>query len=123
MKISELTKKLMLKRHFITLNAFSCIEINAHALIFFISFMKEASLDSAFNTESLGSEQCENLFRQIRSLRSTFSTVTNASVLEIIRKIAKIELMNKISYTALADYNFHEFAYETNLFLDNLVAI
>lgn len=100
------TKGSTLYQDFVTTNAYHCVEINAHGLIFFILFLKENNLDHLFLPDLLGSQQCEAIFRQIRSLSSTFSTVTNASMLEIIGKISKIELMNDITHYKLKNFNF-----------------
>lgn len=54
----------------------------------------------------LGSQPCESIFRQIRSLSSTYSTVTNCSILEIISRMSKIELQNEISHIKLKHWNF-----------------
>lgn len=86
---------------FISGNCYSCIEINAHSLILLMLFLKERKLDHLFHPQLLGSQQCEHTFRQIRSFTSTYSTVTNSTLLEITRRISKIELQNQISHIKL----------------------
>lgn len=95
-----------LQDQFISQNCYACVEINAHSLVFLMLYLKERKLDHLFNTEMLGSQQCESFFRQIRSLTSTYSTVSNGSLLEIIHRITKIELQNKISHIKLKHYSF-----------------
>lgn len=100
------TKGSTLKKAFVSTNAYHCVEINAHGLVLFICFLKENNMDELFHPEMLGSQQGEGIFRQIRSLSSTFSTVTNASMMEIISKLAKIELINNITHYKLKDFKF-----------------
>lgn len=78
--------------HFISLNCYKCVEINSHSLVILILYLRKQQLDHLFHPELFGSQQCESIFCQIRSLSSTYSTVTNSSLLEIIQKISKIEL-------------------------------
>lgn len=100
------TRGSTLRKHFITPNAYECVEINAHTMVLYMLFLKDNKLDHLFNPLTLGSQQCESLFRKIRSFSPTFSTVTNASVLEMLQKISRIELLNDISYTKLPKFDF-----------------
>lgn len=95
-----------LLEHYPTLNSVSCVEINSHSIVILMCYLKERNLDHLFHPELFGSQQCENIFRQIRSLSSPYSTVTNASLLEIIQKISKIELQNKIVLNKSTQFNF-----------------
>lgn len=104
--IIESKNKYTLANNFISHNCYSCVEINAHSLVFLILNLKERKLDHLFQSQLLGSQQCESIFRQIRSFTSTYSTVTNCSLLEIIRRISKIELQNEITHIKLKHYNF-----------------
>lgn len=91
---------------FISQNCYVCVEINAHSIVLLMLYLRERKLDHLFHPEMLGSQQCESIFRQIRSLSSTYSTVTNCSILEIIQKMSKIELQNEISHNKLKHWNF-----------------
>lgn len=104
--ILQSKKKYTVADHFITQNCYACVEINAHAIVFLMLYLKERKLDHLFHSEMLGSQQCESMFRQIRSLTSAYSTVTNGSLLEIISRISKIELQNDISHIKLKHFNF-----------------
>lgn len=95
-----------LKDHFITNYAYTCVEINSHSLIMLILYLRDRKLEHLFHPEMFGSQQCESIFRQIRSMSSTYSTVTNSSLLEIIQKVSKIELQNEISHIKLKKFNF-----------------
>lgn len=58
--------------NFLTSNAYACIEINAHGLINLISRTRYSP--EIFLTPLFSSQPCESLFRQIRSMSTTFST-------------------------------------------------
>lgn len=91
-------KSLKLGENFLTHNAYTCVEMNAHALVFIILYLKNEKNDSdLFRPELFDSQPCENFFGQIRSLSTTFSTVVNCSVKEIIARINRIHLQNDIT--------------------------
>lgn len=54
----------------------------------------------------MGSQPCEKIFRQVRSMTSTFYTATNCTLLEFMSKIAKTEFQNYIAYKALPEFKF-----------------
>lgn len=91
-----------LKENFISTNCYTCIELNAHALVkkILIEDPSEGDLrcdrNQTFLPNLFGSQPCESTFRQVRSFTSTFSTVVNFNMLDIIHKIKKIELQNYI---------------------------
>lgn len=58
--------------------------------------LKNANKNHLFQPHQYGSQQCESMFRQIRSFTSTYSTVANCSVKEILERISKIQLQNDI---------------------------
>lgn len=89
-------KPLTLKDNFLTVNCLSCIELNAHSLIFCLLQLKENELSHAFIPSSYDSQPCEAMFRQVRSFTTTYSTVANCSVKEILHRISKIQLQNDI---------------------------
>lgn len=45
----------------------------------------------------MSSQPCESFYRQIRSLSTVNSTVTNCSVKEILNRINRIDILNEIS--------------------------
>lgn len=51
-------------------------------------------MSELFLTHLFGSQPCEALFRQIRSFTSTYSTVANCTVKEILARVSKIQLQN-----------------------------
>lgn len=90
------SKNYKLKDNFLTMNCYACIELNAHALIQIMCYLKETDSEPLFLPHLIGSQQCESTFRLLRSSTSTYSTVTNFTVKEAINRIDKIELQNKI---------------------------
>lgn len=86
------TKQYTLKNNFITLNCYTCIEINAHHLIKIIIQLRELNREDLFLPHFFSSQTCESFFRQIRSMSSTYSTVVNCSMLEILHRLRRIQL-------------------------------
>lgn len=91
-------KNLTLKDNFLTLNCYVCIELNAHSLVLCLLHLKNTNMPELFLPHLFGSQQCESLFRQVRSFTSTYSTVANCSVKEILSRISKIQLQSEIAY-------------------------
>lgn len=105
---------------FITSYTYTCIEINAHSVITLILYLREHKLEHLFLPHMMSSQPCESFFRQFRSLLTTGTTVTNTSVLGMIRRCERIALLNEIS-VKLKDYIFEtdskrlrEIYYKTN---------
>ena len=67
-----LNKAYTLQDHFVTSNAYTCIELNAHALIVFLITLRGSGVNS-FPPWLLGSQVCEATFRTARSMSSIFS--------------------------------------------------
>lgn len=108
------SKKKYTTDNFISQNCHYCVEINAHSLVYLMLYLREQNLDYLFHPEFFGSQQCESFFRQIRSLSSTYSTVTNCTLLGIIRRISKIELQNQISHIKLKHFKFPRIGLESS---------
>lgn len=85
-----------LQKHFITSNAYTCIELNAHSIVEVMVFLREINKPEWFITILMSSQPCEEFFRKIRSFTTTFSTQVNFSMLEIIERIKKIQLQGYI---------------------------
>lgn len=98
---------LLLGKNFITLNCYSCIEMNAHSLLLILLHLKKIGKPHLFMTYLFESQPCESFFRQIRSFTSTYSTVVNCSVKEILGRIKKIQLQNDIASKSV--FNFPRF--------------
>lgn len=83
--------------NFITLNCYLCIELNAHSLVLAILKHKEEGYSpETFTPWYFSSQPCEKTFRATRSMTSTWSTVTNFSILDVIRRLNRIQSINDI---------------------------
>lgn len=91
------SKKLSLKKNFLTQNCYSCLELNAHGLVAIISFLKNSNQSHLFKPANYSSQPCEAFYRQIRSMSTVYSTVTNCTQKEILGRAQKIQLQNDIS--------------------------
>lgn len=85
-----------LQHNFITSNAYSCIELNAHSLLKLIVKLREAKTPSMFQTTFFSSQQCEELFRRMRSMGTANYTKINFSVYDLIHMTSRVELMYEI---------------------------
>ena len=85
----KLNKAFNTKNNFITANAMSCIELNAHSLIIFIRTLRDHIPNGSdyFLPWLLGSQPCESTFRAARSMTGTFSTVVNFSLLGFLQRL------------------------------------
>lgn len=93
-------KSLTLKNNFLTSNCYSCMELNAHSLVSILLYLRATKQPHLFLPWLFSSQPCESFFRQIRSLSSCYSTVTNCTVKEMSDRIHKIQLQNEISSDA-----------------------
>ena len=85
----KLNKAFNIKNNFITANAMSCIELNAHSLIIFIRTLRDHIPNGSdyFLPWLLGSQPCESTFRAARSMTGTFSTIVNFSLLGFLQRL------------------------------------
>jgi len=103
------SKQHTLERHFITANAYICIELNAHALITFLlavqNLQSEHDIINCYFPWLLGSQPCERAFRTVRSMSSIFSTIINFSLKGLLQRLHKlqsfIELQSESDYTGI----------------------
>ncbi len=80
--------------HFITNNAYMCIELNAHMLLNLVyNIIDEEFSPECFRIWMTGSQSCEQLFRLLRSMTPTFSTIVNFSLKGIPEKMHKLEFV------------------------------
>jgi len=92
-------KEYSLKDNFITTNAYSCIELNALSLILLVKKFRDSTYclrPYMFIPWHFSSQTCEELFRTTRSMTSTFSTVVNFTMKDILQRLTRIELLNMI---------------------------
>lgn len=100
-----------LKENFISSNCYTCIELNAHALVkkILMENFDEQVKNKVFFPNLYSSQPCESTFRQVRSFTSTFSTVVNCNMLDIIHRMKKIQLQNDIINNSNGEINFPRF--------------
>lgn len=89
-------KSATLKDNFLSVNCYACIEIIAHSLILCILHLRKMNKPELFLPYLYESQPCESIFRQFRSMTTTFSTVVNCTVKEAVSRISKIQLQNEI---------------------------
>lgn len=88
--------------HFITPQTHACIELNGHMLI--IAALKFSGSPN-FLPWLMSSQCCESLFRQLRSMGSTFSTVINMSMLDMLHKLKRLQII-ETAPDQLDDFEF-----------------
>ena len=81
--------------HFVTANAYTCIEINAHMLTLIVRRVIEGNLPTeALRFWKTGSQSCEQLFRLLRSMTPTFSTIINFTLHGLLQKTHKLRYLS-----------------------------
>lgn len=90
-----------LTENFITLNAYACLEINGHSLIQLIRKFRDDGVDHFFLPCLFESQQCEQTFRQLRTMTTLNWTKINFSMLELTHMISRIDLQNEIAHFKL----------------------
>ena len=86
---------------FITSQAYLCIELNAHHLIYLNLLVSENQLPSeTLKVFHFNSQTCENFFRLSRAITGSFSVSVNFSVQQFLDRQEKIFLLNSIKSEA-----------------------
>ena len=96
----------VLSRNFLTLNAYLCIELNAHALIQLIIMFRDAEECELFLPWLFSSQACEAFFRLLRALASTFCTQVNFGLLEMLYKLRRLDFMSEAFHKLKDKYEF-----------------
>lgn len=99
-------KTYCVKDNFLTANCYACIELNGHSLIQIILHLHSIDRPDLFLPFLFNSQQCESIFRTLRSFTSTFSTVTNSSVKESCGRMSKIELQKEIIHMTSSQFAY-----------------
>lgn len=94
--------------HFISSSCYTCIELNAHALInLIIHFRENPNLtEDMFLSLLFSSQSCEKIFRATRSMTTTQSTVVNYSIKDILQRLDRIRSINNITHDLRAIIRF-----------------
>lgn len=85
--------------NFISHNAYSCIEINAHALILSIVKLRDGQKSQMFQPNRFSSQPCEHKFRHMRAMGTANFTKINFTLYEMLHMISRVELMQNIAYS------------------------
>lgn len=91
---------------FITANCYQGIEINAHSLIVCILLFRDLGLDGNFLVFLFSSQTCESFFRILRSMTSTFSTIVNFNLLEVLQRVKRSQALAEIINKLKSQYHF-----------------
>lgn len=92
-------KDYSLNENFISDNAYTCVEINAHSLIQIVTKLRSNGQDNLFLPHLFASQPCEQIFRMMRSMGTINFTKINFSLNELLHMIARVEIMHKTIYT------------------------
>lgn len=93
------SKHLSIQKNFLTSYCYSCIELNAHGLVLVMLDLGNTNSHSSFQPNLLESQPCEAMFRQLRSMSTVYSTVTNCTLREVLDRLNRIELQSEIAAT------------------------
>ena len=97
-------KKNLKEKLFITRTAYLSVKLNAHNLLYIIVLVKQRQLvKEALNIFLFDSQSCESLFRNTRSFSGTYSSITNFTVLDFLRRSQKLSLLNDIKCDQLSE--------------------
>lgn len=95
------SKAYTLGDHFITTNAYMCIEINARNLIVLMKKFRDSNTPKEFLPTLFDSQSCEEIFRHFRSMGTAQYTKINFSLYDLLNMISRVEAQNDISYFKL----------------------
>ena len=83
------------REHFVTANAYTCIEINGHMLVIILKRVIDGELPpDCLRVWKTGSQACEQLFRLLRSMTPTFSTIINFTLHGLLQKTHKLRFLS-----------------------------
>ena len=86
-----------LKEHFITVNAYTYIELNAHMLLnLLVNVIHGFFPPAVLRVWLTGSQGCEQMFRLLRSMTPTFSTIINFALRAMLERIHKINFLSSM---------------------------
>ena len=86
--------------HFITTNAYTCIEIKAHLMLSLLYNVINGKFPKdVIRVWLTGSQGCEQLFRLLKSMTPVFSTIINFSLKGVLERIHKLNYISSIECT------------------------
>lgn len=93
-------------KNFISSNCYSCIELNAHAMVTCINYFRDQNIPRLFLPWLFSSQCCESFFRTARYMTNTCNTVVNFSILELLYRVNRINLLSQIPVILKGKYVF-----------------
>lgn len=72
-------------------------------------YLRKIGKPQLFKPFMYESQPCENVFRQLRSMSTVYSTVTNCTVKEAISRISNIQLQNYIMHLTSQNFEYPRF--------------
>lgn len=103
-----------LTKNFITLNCYTCVDMNVHSIVRCIINLHAQNQPQLFMINLFDSQTCESTFRQLRSMSTTFSTIVNCSVFDFIHQLKKIQLQADIVHNNKDEIQFPRIAGKAN---------
>lgn len=92
------------KNLFITVPAHFSIEINAHCLLGICLLVRQCDLpESALDFSNYHSQSCESTFRLARSMTGTFSTITNFTIEQFLKRAGKLAVLTDIENKSISN--------------------
>lgn len=88
-----------LLENFISSNLYSCIEVNAHALVYLVVRLRCSQQSNLFTPIKFASQPCESIFRQMRSMGTANFTKINFTLNELFHMIGRSEIVSKIVHS------------------------
>ena len=81
-----------------TQNAYTCIELNAHALVLLLVTLRDNVENSQYCVCPwlLGPQTCEQAFRAARSMSSTFTSIINFGVLGLLHHLHRLQIQAEL---------------------------
>ena len=98
--------------NFITNNCYMCVELNAHSLLAYIITIRDSfpDLSQCFTPWITGSQSAEKMFRSLRSMSSTFSTIVNFSMLGMLQRLHKLGIKEDLESESEQEHHDIHFA-------------
>lgn len=82
--------------NFVSLNAYTCVEINFHMIIDVYRKLRDSNSLQYFLPWKFSSQTCEEFFRTARSFTSTESTVINFTTNQFMHRVKRIQTVTDI---------------------------
>lgn len=95
-----------LRHDFLTSNAYTCLETNAHNLLKYLIKCREVGAPECFLPYNANSQDSEKMFRSYRSMGTTNNTVVNFTVSELLHLQTRASALNEIKTHPDLEHDF-----------------